>query len=168
MLMNSVRVAPNVRAEPNFLSPLRRGRLAIQTLDGSVQQTQRAAVDAVQELVQRERIKERIIEEAQHYAQLIADHQNDPDSQPDLQDFPAVPIDEEDGQLGYFLVLDFLESIGMKLAPTVFRYESQYPDIFVNRSEVAQRLQLRSYDRTPLLVQLIEEKRRSLAQSDSN
>jgi hypothetical protein len=64
--------------------------------------------------------------------QSIADHENDPDGQPLLQGFLVVPISEENDQLQYFLILDFLESIGLKFAPTVFRYQSQHSDIFVN------------------------------------
>lgn len=136
-------------------------------LDGFLQRTQREAAEQVQQLVEREQIKERIIEEAERYAQLAADEEEG-DSYGDqrLPQFPGVPIGQEEDQLEYFLVLDFLESIGLKFAPTVFRYESQHPDLFVDRARVSERLHLRSYDRTPLLVQLIEEKRRSLVHHD--
>jgi hypothetical protein len=78
-----------------------------------------------------------------------------------------VPIDPDNGELiEYRLVMDYLESIGLKFAPTVLRYESQHPNLFADRAELAERLHLRSYDRTPLLVQMIEEKRRSLGKWD--
>jgi hypothetical protein len=134
-------------------------------LDEVIQQAQQAAVDGVSELVEREVIKERMKEEAQEYAQAVADHINDPDGCPEPTRFPPVPIDEN-GRLEYYLVLDFLESIGLKFAPTVFRYESQHPNFVTDRDEVAATLHLRSYDRTPLLVQMIEEKRKSLGKSD--
>jgi hypothetical protein len=131
-----------------------------------LQETQRSVVDEVQNLVRDHRIKERILEEAQNCAQRIANHIQDPQRAAPLAPFDPVPIDSENDLNEYCLVLDYLESIGLKFAPTVFRYETQHPNQFANRVEIAQKLHLRSYDKTPLLVQMVEEKRKSLGKRD--
>jgi hypothetical protein len=60
--------------------------------------------------------------------------------------------------------MEYLESIGLKFAPTVLRYEGQHPNHFANRVDLARKLHLRSYDKTPLLVQIIEEKLKALGE----
>lgn len=132
-------------------------------LDKFVVDTQKDVVQKVQELIAEKKIKEKTLDETQQYAQKIANHKHDP-SEPEPEKFTGIEFgDNLSNQLEYALVLDYLESIGLKFAPTVFRYESQHPNVFSERNQVANELKLRSYDRTPLLVQMIEETRKTVA-----
>jgi hypothetical protein len=135
-------------------------------LSSFIQQTQQSVIEGVQRLVEENHIKERVVEEAQGYAQRIANQIQDPRRAEPIETFPGVPIGEPNQLIEYCLVLDYLESIGLKFAPTVFRYEAQHPNQFAVRTELAKQLNLRAYDRTPLLVQMIEEKRKSLGKWD--
>lgn len=125
-----------------------------------IQATQREVVEDVQRIVEERGIKEKVLAEAQEIAQLTANHLLDPQQEPP-QEYKGIDINDENLN-EYLLVLDYLETIGFKFAPSVLRYESQHPDKCVDRQELAQLLALRSYDKTPLLVQLIEERLKSL------
>ena len=125
-----------------------------------IQSTQREVVEEVQKLVEEKGIKDRVLSEAQQIAQKTANHLLDPSS-PAPEVFEGIKTDE-DSLEEYLLVLEYLESVGFKFAPSVLRYESQHPDISTNRKEMSEKLGLRNYDRTPLLVQLIEERLKSL------
>ncbi|OHT09017.1 hypothetical protein TRFO_22268 [Tritrichomonas foetus] len=129
-------------------------------LTGFIQSTQQSVVDGAQELAEEKNIKQKIFNEAQEYAQLIANHIKNPDSKPPPE-FPPLPLDTDNDLIEYYFVLDFLESIGLKFSPTIFRYETQRTNEFVDRAFIRDSLNLRSYDKTPLLVQLIEEIRKS-------
>jgi len=103
------------------------------------------------------------LKEAQAIAQQTANHILDPKADPPQQ-YKGISVgasQEDPERQEYLLVLEYLESVGFKFAPSVLRYESQHPDIMSNRAELAKSLGLRSYDRTPLLVQLIEERLKS-------
>jgi hypothetical protein len=130
-------------------------------LEGVVQETQREVIEELQRLVEEKGIKKRVLDEAQELAKVAARHILD-ESQPELQAFPSIPIENDDQELQYLLVLEFLQSAGFKFAPSVLRFESQHPDIQLNRRELGKRLNLCTYDRTPYLVQLIEEQLKSL------
>jgi hypothetical protein len=124
----------------------------------------KAAEDDVKEplkrLVDGSGVEEEVNGQAQELAKIIATHLLD-DSQPPLEKFPSIPIENSQQELEYLLALEFLESSGFKFAPTVLRYESQHPELQVDRREIGKRLHLCTYDRTPLLVQLIEEQLKS-------
>lgn len=130
-------------------------------LNRFIQDTQQDVVQRVQNLIAEKQIKEKVLHEAQQYAQQAANHIHDP-SEPEPEKFSGITLESDNDLLEYALVLDYLESIGLKFAPTVFRYESQNPNSFSERVQVADDLYLRSYDRTPLLVQMIEERRKAL------
>jgi hypothetical protein len=139
------------------------GRLSkMEFLSSFVAETQQTVVDAVQRMIEDRGIKAQILEEAQSHAQIIANHLRDPES-PEPARFEPVPIGEVSERIQYQLVLEYLESIGLKFAPTVMRYESQHPNVFSDRANLAAQLGLRSYDRTPLLLQMIEETRKARA-----
>lgn len=133
-------------------------------LDDILQSTQGTVIEEVQKLVEEKGIKDQVLKEAQQLAQQQAMHIMNPDS-PEPPTFPGIQLtgDEEDE---FYLVLDYLESIGLKFTPTVLKYESQHPDVKTKRDELSQRLNLRSYDRTPLLVQLIDERLKALEASE--
>lgn len=125
-----------------------------------IQSTQQEVVKEVTELVEAKGIKEKVLKEAQAIAQQTANHILDPKAEAPQQ-YKGITVGsspEDPERQEYLLVLDYLESVGFKFAPSVLRYESQHPDIMSNRAELAKNLGLRSYDRTPLLVQLIEER----------
>lgn len=129
-------------------------------LDAFVSNTQQEVVEELQHLVDEKGIKEKVLEDAQELAKIAARHILD-ETQPELQAFPSVPIDG-DKELQYLLVLEFLQSAGFKFAPSVLRFESQHPEIELNRRELGKQLNLCTYDRTPYLVQLIEEQLKTL------
>jgi hypothetical protein len=120
-----------------------------------VKDTQEEVTAALEELVEVNGIKRKVLERAQEYAKIAATHILD-ETQPPLQPFSAVEI-EGDKELQYLLVLEFLQSAGFKFAPAVLKFESQHPDLPFDRRELGKRLRLRTYDRTPYLVQLIEQ-----------
>ena len=131
-----------------------------------IQTTQRDVVEEVQKLVEEKGIKEKVLQEAQAIAQKTANHLLDPNA-PAPETYQGISMSPEDLD-EYRLVLEYLESIGFKFAPSVLRYESQHPDIMTDRAELAKKLGLRGYDRTPLLVQLIEERLNSLEAEEAN
>jgi hypothetical protein len=124
-------------------------------LDGVVSDTQEEVIHALEQLVQEKNIKTKVLEDAQELAKTAARHILD-ETQPELQPFPSVPIDG-DKEFQYLLVLEFLQSAGFKFAPSVLKFESQHPEIVLDRRALGKKLNLCTYDRTPYLVQLIEE-----------
>jgi hypothetical protein len=134
-------------------------RFHMDFLNPFVQQTHLQAVRAAQPILEANHVKERITEAAQRYAQQIANGET-------VETFDPVPLESEADLVEYCLVLEYLESIGLKFAPTVLRYESQHPNQFSEREELARKLHLRAYDKTPLLVQIIEQKRKYLNKSN--
>jgi hypothetical protein len=123
-------------------------------LSDFVQETQQEVVAALEALVTEHGIKEKVLDDARRYATIAATHILDSE-QPPLEAFEPVPVDGEK-ELQYLLVLEFLQSAGFKFAPSVLQFESQHPEIKLDRRELGKRLNLRTYDRTPYLVQLIE------------
>ena len=73
---------------------------------------------------------------------------------------PEISGLEEDGyeKLEYLLIQEYFECLGLNLTPTSLRYESQHPDVKPDRRKLSQELNLKSYDKVPLLVQLISER----------
>lgn len=129
-------------------------------MDQFVGDTQNEVVEELQNLVNEKGIKEKVMEEAQELAKIAARHILD-ETQPELQAFPSINV-EGDKELQYLLVLEFLQSAGFKFAPSVLRFESQHPELEVKRRELGKQLNLCTYDRTPFLVQLIEEQLKEL------
>jgi hypothetical protein len=128
-------------------------------LTGVLADTQKAVVAEVKKLVAEQRIQEEITEELKQNAQAIAAKiQNDSAREP--VNFEPVSI-EDDDLIEYQLILEYFESCGMKFLPTVFRYECQHPSVFSDRVNLAKALGLRAFDRTPLLVQMIEAKQQA-------
>jgi hypothetical protein len=120
-----------------------------------VEDTQKEVAEELERLVEVNGIKTKVLERAQEYAKIAATHILD-ETQPPLHTFPAVDIDG-DKELQYYLVLEFLQSAGFKFAPAVLKFESQRPDLPFDRRKLGKQLNLRTYDRTPYLVQLIEQ-----------
>ena len=129
-------------------------------LEQVVGETQKEVIDELERLVEEKGIKAKVLADAQEMAKVAARHILD-ESQPELQAFPSIPIDG-DKELQYLLVLEFLQSAGFKFAPNVLKFESQHPELDVNRRELGKKLNLCTYDRTPYLVQLVEEQLKTL------
>jgi hypothetical protein len=125
-------------------------------MEDLVDRATRDVPDGVRKLVQQKQIKARVLKESQEYAERYISHELDPDGSPAPEQFPALNL-KGDEQDEFLLVLDFFESIGLKLTPQVIRYESQNPDIAVSRDRLAQKYNLNGSARMPLLVQLVDE-----------
>jgi hypothetical protein len=130
-------------------------------LDEFVQGAQRDVINELQILVEEKGIKAKVLQEAQDLAKTAARHILD-ETQPDLEPFPKIPLDSEEQNLQYQIILEFLQSAGFKFAPSVLRFESQHPEVELDRRALGKKLNLCTYDRTPYLVQLIEEQLKSL------
>jgi hypothetical protein len=138
-------------------------------LDDFVQTAQRDVIGELQTLVEEKGIKMRVLQEAQDLAKIAARHILD-ETQPDLEPFPKIPIESEEQLLQYQIVLEFLQSAGFKFAPSVLRFESQHPEVELDRRtlgiESQSRTQLRFartvsqrtfhclFDRTPSFISL--------------
>ena len=116
---------------------------------------QKEILAQLHEILEEKGIKEKVLADAQEMAKVAGKHILD-ENQPELTAFPEIPI-EDGGDLEFFLIYDFLISSGFKFAGNVLKYESQHPDIDFDRKEFGKVLGLCTYDRTPYLVQLIEE-----------
>jgi hypothetical protein len=99
------------------------------------------------------------LDESREYAEQYILYGLDPDGSPAPEPFPALNL-EGDEQDEFLFVLDFFESLGLKLTPQVIRHESQNPDIPVDRDALARRYRLAGSAGVPLLVQLVEERLR--------
>ena len=73
---------------------------------------------------------------------------------------------EGNKRLEYLLIQDYLQGIGLESSPEVLRFESLHPTVEEDRRTLAQSLQLRSYDKTPLLVQLIAKRLEQIEKMD--
>jgi hypothetical protein len=119
-----------------------------------VAETQREVSEALEVLVTETGIKDEVLQHAKELATTAATHILD-ESKPPLERFKPLDL-EEDNRLKYLLVLEFLQSAGFKFAPTVLKYESQHPDLEMDRRQFGRDLKLRTFDRTPYLIQLLE------------
>jgi hypothetical protein len=126
-------------------------------LNSFIQTTQADVVEEVQRLVEEKGIKDKVLQEAQALAHRQAMHIMNPTQCEEPESYKGIELNDEDRD-EFLLVLEYLESIGLKFTPTVLRFESQNPQVLTDRENLCKRLNLRSYDRTPLLVQLIEER----------
>jgi hypothetical protein len=129
-------------------------------LDAFVQSAQRDVIAGFQEFLERQGIKTKVFDEAQELAKVAAGHIGD-ETQPDVDPFPSIPIENEEQLLQYQVALEFLQSAGFKFAPSVLQFESQHPDLALDRRALGKKLNLCTYDRTPYLVQLIEAQLKS-------
>lgn len=109
------------------------------------------AMEKLDEAMERRGVKDEVTQLA--YEELQSYIQNGSDSEPL---YPGISTEDENDQYIFQLVVDYLESIGLHFAPTVFRYESQNPNLFKERVTTANDYGIPSYDRTPLLTQMVE------------
>ena len=72
-------------------------------------------------------------------------------------DIPSVNL-KDWGQDEYLFVLDYFNSLGLEYSQAVLKYESQHPEIQLDRKALAKRYGLDHEIRTPLIVQLMSER----------
>ena len=116
--------------------------------------------EEVLRFIEKEGINEEIQNDAAEMARIAARNILEP-NQPPLKDFPRIPLDTEtttDEDVRYMLVQEFLQSAGFKFTSNVLKYESQCPEFKFDREDLGEKLGLPIYDKTPFLVQLIEQK----------
>lgn len=121
-------------------------------------------IEKVEKLIEEKGIREKVAENAEKAAIETANRLLDP-SLP--QDVMFKGINAETDELDeYLLVLDYMESTGLKFASQTARFESQHPEITLDRVKLAEKYGLRSYDKTPLLIQLIEERLKTVGNEE--
>ena len=115
--------------------------------------------DEVKNLVDEDELKQAVLDEAERNVPKIAGKEihDDQSAVSEIDDYSGIILGADEKE-EYLLVLDFLESIGLKFAPAVLRYESQHPEIEPSRRELADRLDLNARSKEPLLVQLFQER----------
>jgi hypothetical protein len=128
------------------------------TVDELVRAVRAGCADEVEQLADEKGIKQQVLNETQQYAQREAMHIMHPDRCDEPPSFDGINLSDPGDMDDFLLILDYLESMGLKFTPQVLKFESQHPQTVVNRKDLCRRLHLRSYDRTPLLVQLLEER----------
>lgn len=131
-----------------------------QIIDNLADGTTKEVIEEIKRWVSKQGIDEEIQSDASEMARIAARHLLD-ENQPPLKDFPRIPLDlstttEED--VRYMLIQEFLQSAGFNFTSNVLKYESQCPEFPLDREDLGTALGFPSYDRTPFLVQIIEEK----------
>ena len=123
--------------------------------DDFIQNTNKEVLEKVEALVEEKGIRDKIEKETEELAKKTAYSILDP--QIPAPSFKGVDLSVEDPDQ-YLLILDYFESTGMKFTSQTIRYESQNPQLTLDRNALAEKYGLRSYDKTPLLVQMIEQR----------
>ncbi|EAY21440.1 hypothetical protein TVAG_198790 [Trichomonas vaginalis G3] len=131
-------------------------------IDDLARGTTKEVTEEVKRWIANQGIEDEIQADAAEMARIAARHILDP-NQPPLKDFPRIPLDlntttEED--VRYMLIQEFLQSAGFNFTSNVLKYESQCPEFPIDRDDLGAALGFPSYDRTPFLVQIIEERLR--------
>lgn len=137
-------------------------------IDNLAKATTNEVTEEIKRWINKQGIDDEIQSDAAEMARIAARHLLDPD-QPPLKDFPRIPLDlstttEED--VRYMLIQEFLQSAGFNFTSNVLKYESQCPEFPIDREDLGAALGFPSFDRTPYLVQIIEEKLKKELQSE--
>lgn len=77
--------------------------------------------------------------------------------------FDGIIFQNEDERDEFLLILDFIQQNNIKFGVPVLGFESQHPELAVDRTELAARLGLNAGDDKPLLVQMVESQMRWVA-----
>lgn len=72
-------------------------------------------------------------------------------------DIPSVNL-KDWAQDEYLFVLDYFNSLGLEYSQSVLKFESQHPEVKLDRKALAKRYGLDYEIRTPLIVQLMAER----------
>ena len=100
-------------------------------------------------------IKEQVIQEARDKATEAITAIKQKKTLPRNLEVPKINLKTEDDRDELLLVLEFLESSGYIFGAPILSYESQHPDLVVDRYDLATRLGLNPDDPSPLLVQMV-------------
>lgn len=109
----------------------------------------------VKNVIDTNHIKEQVIQEARDKATEAITALKQTKTLPKKLEVPRINIKTEDERDELLLVLEFLESSGYIFGAPILSYESQNPDIIVDRIDLANRLGLDPNDPSPLLVQMV-------------
>lgn len=125
-----------------------------------IAESERELRKEISKIIDERSVQNKVLEEAKQTAEIQAKHFLDDEVAPP----PEIPgiLADSDEKDEYLFVLEYLESLGLKITPTVLRYESQHPEVQCDRKKLSRNYNLKNYDRTPLLVQLIEERLRNM------
>ena len=126
--------------------------------------TEKEILGDISKLIDEEKLKKKVLEEAKKAANQTAAQVLGQNISP-TPEIPKIDI-EGDERDEYLLILEYLQSLGLNITPTVLRFESQHPEINVDRKKLAEQFDLPTYDKTPLLVQLIEQRLRLIEQKN--
>lgn len=110
----------------------------------------------VNDVIDTKHIKEQVIQEARDKATEAICALKQKKTIPRSLEVPKINLKTEDDRDELLLVLEFLESSGYVFGPPILSYESQHPDLIVDRFDLANRLGLNPNDPTPLLVQMVK------------
>lgn len=121
-----------------------------------IQSINKDALERVEKLIEEKGIKEKLEDQTEQLASQCANSIIDPQA-PNPPAYKGVDFNKEDPDQ-YLLILDYFQSSGLQFTTQTLKYESQHPNITVDRKRLAEKYGLRAYDKTPLLVQMIEQR----------
>ena len=109
----------------------------------------------VQNVIDTKQIKEQVIQEAREMATKAIISLKQTKSLSKNLEVPKINAREEDERDELLLILEFFESSGYIFGVPILSYESQNPDLIVDRIDLANRLGLDHNNPEPLLIQMI-------------
>ena len=128
--------------------------------DDFILETNKEVLENVRKLIDEKGIEDKIAKQTEELAKMTAYSLLDPKNHP-APVFQGVNLNKEDPDQ-YLLIMDYFESTGMKFTSQTMKYESQRPTLVYDRVKLANKFGLRSYDRTPLLVQMVEQRLKTI------
>ncbi|OHS97360.1 hypothetical protein TRFO_36459 [Tritrichomonas foetus] len=109
---------------------------------------------AVKEIIDTKHVKDQVIDEARKMAadtvSKVLEHSDEP-----FPDFPRVDFISSEDRDEFLLVLEFLQSSGNIFGAPILTYESQHPEVKLDRADLARRLGLNEKNPEPLLIQIV-------------
>lgn len=133
--------------------------MTLQTVDNLAEAVNNELIEEVAAWLEKQDVNKEIQNDALEIGRIAARNILDP-TQPGLKSFPRIPLDQglyTDEGIRYMLIQEFLQSSGLHFTSSVLRFESQYPELEFQRDKLGHDLGFPSYDKTPYLVQIIEE-----------
>jgi hypothetical protein len=104
--------------------------------------------ESVRDFAKSKRIPERIMREAAKLAKGPA------------VPFPGIDVTKEEDLYQLLLVREFFESCGSLFGSEILSYESQHPNLVVDREALSRKFGLDPKDRRPLLEQIVASHKR--------
>lgn len=110
---------------------------------------------AVQKVIADNNVKMSTLEQARHLASDTVTKALHTDGS-GIARINGISFLSEDERDEFLLVLDFIQTSNIKFGVPVFGFESQHPELTLDREDLASRLGLDASDAKPLLVQMVE------------